>query len=111
MKVVCKNGPALVIGQGRSGRTVPPALNAMAFPALHPVEYFLAGLDSVRRDFWFWRNLNWFSWFLILKARGEMLDVGDQVRTLLVGERIPLRHVGSDQAASNRVKQIFVGGV
>src|SRR5713226_10045227 len=82
----------------------------MAFPALHPVEYFLASFHSVCRDFGFRRNLNWFSGFLILKARGEMLHVRHQVRTLLVGKRVPRRHVGSDQSTTNRVKQVFVGG-
>ena len=43
-------------------------------------------------------------------ARREVLDPRHQVGALLLGEGVPLRHVGAVEAASDGVEKILVGG-
>src|SRR5207302_8251868 len=62
-----------------------------------------------RSDLGFFGNLDGCSWFLALPSRGEMLDPGNQVSALLLGECIPWRHDGAIQSAGDRVVQIFIG--
>src|ERR1700730_13412052 len=82
----------------------------MALPALHPVVNFLTGFDSFRSNSRLGRDLNGLSRFFSLKASREVLYKRHQIGTLLAGECIPLGHVRSDQASSDGIKEIFVGG-
>src|SRR5579871_179736 len=109
-EVVRLNGTAKIILQSGGGRSVGLALHAMALPALGAGKHFAAGLNALGSDLGLGRNGDRGAGLIAHKARREVLDPGDEIGSLLLGEGAPLRHVGTVEAASDGVEQILVGG-
>src|SRR5208282_360874 len=108
-KVEGRDGTAEIVGQGGSGRPIGHTLDAVAFPALDAGEYITSGLDAIRRDFGLGRDLDGRSRLLVRPTRREVLNPGHKVGALLLGQRVPLRHVGAVQAPSDGVEKILIG--
>ena len=108
-KVVRTDRLIVVVGQCGGGRTVPMAFLAVAFPAFHFCEEFFPVFDAVHRQGRFRRYADGRARLFVLPAWRKGLDEGHQVGALLVGQRLPGRHIGVIEAARDSLEEILVG--
>src|ERR1700676_1021234 len=107
-EVIGPDGLVVAIGErGRRG-TISVAFLAVALPAFQFLEKFLPMLDALDRELWLRRHGDRSPRLVTLPARRKSLDEGDQVRTVLVRQGDPRRHVAVVEAALNSVEQILV---
>src|SRR5207237_1446297 len=104
-KVVRTDRLIVVVGQCGGGRTVPMAFLAVAFPAFHFCEEFFPVFDAVHRQGRFRRHADGRARLFVLPAWRKGLDEGHQVGALLVGQRLPGRHIGVIEAARDSLDE------
>src|SRR5208282_744807 len=109
-KVVRTNRIVLAVGESRGGGTIALPVRTVTLPAFQLREQGLAVGNALDGDRGLGRNGDGSAGFFGLPAGREDFDISDQVGALLFGERTPYRHVGVDDAASDRVVEILIGG-
>src|SRR5882724_11422083 len=85
-------------------------LLAVALPALHFLEKFMAMPDALDGDGRLGRYLDRLARFFGLPPLRESLDVGNEIVPVLVAQRTPRRHIAGLDTAHQCVDQVGVEG-
>jgi len=102
-EVVRPDGLILAVSKRGRGGPVALALRTVTLPAFQLSEQGLPVSDALDGDRGFGGNLDGLAGLFLVPPRRERLDKRHQVSSLLLGERIPNRHIGVRQSATDGV--------